>query len=228
MDTIKFFRIVSRLNSVLFLLILLASAYWLIQINTSFGDRPVRGAVDIVEDPATGESPTLELRLGRIQWVNGTDTQYVTLETQAKGGKLSGYEPSETLNVLFVAGDAFDSYWLFDHQRYRIAAISSLTPDKEFDEDRNAVAIYVVVITEDSNNDTRLDIEDLQTIALLRTDGTGYTVIAENIDQIISTRASFDGTTFDVLAREGKSVIMRRYSLDTFERIQEKTLSVLK
>jgi hypothetical protein len=228
MDTIKFFRIISRLNSVLFLLILLASAYWLIQINTSFGDRPVRGAVDVVEDPTAEESPTLELRLGRISWVNGTDTQYVPLETQAQGGKLSGYDPSETLNVLFVAGDSFDSHWLFDHQRYRIVSISSLTPDKEFDEDRNAVAIYSVLVKADTNDDGRLDTDDIQTIALLQTDGTGYTEVATNIEQIISTRASYDGGTFDVLAREGDSVVMRRYSLETFEKIQEKTLTELR
>lgn len=228
MDRIKFFRIISRLNSILFLLILLAAAYWLVQLSTSFGDRPVRGAVDVVEDPTAEESPTLELRLGRINWVNGTDTQYVSLETQAQGGKLSGYDPSETLNILFVIGDGFDSHWLFDHQRYRIISISPLTPDKEFDEERHAVAIYSVIVKEDSNGDGQLDTGDVQTIALLQTDGTGYTEVANGIEQIISTRASSDGRSFDVLAREGDSLIMRRYSLESFEMIQEKTLTELR
>ena len=228
MDTNKFFRVVSRLNSVLFLLILLAAAYWLIQMNTSFGDRPVRGAVEVVEDPNAKESPTLELQLGRISWVNGTDTQYVPLQTQAQGGKLSGYDPSETLNVLFVAGNAFDSHWLFDHQRYRIISISPLTPDKKFDENRHAVAIYSVVVKADSNGDGQLDTGDLQTIALLQTDGTGYSEVADSVNQIVSTRVSYDGSTIDVLTREVDSVVMRRYSLKTFETIREKVLSELR
>lgn len=228
MDTIKFFRVVSRINSILFLLILLAVAYLLFDFSKSFYDRPVRGAVDIIEDPSTDESPTLELRLGRISWVNGTDTQYVTLETQAKGGKLSGYEASETLNVLFISGEAFDSHWLFGHQRYRITSISSLAPAREFDAKLHAVAIYAVIVKEDSNNDSRLDTDDPKTIALLRTDGSGYTEIVDNIDQIISSRASFDGKTFDVLAREGSAVVMRRFSLETFEKTREEILSDLK
>jgi len=226
-EDIKIFRIIYRINSILFLLLLAYGAYFVIGAIVPSDDPWARGTVEVVEDPALDQSPIVELRFDSLTRVRGSNTRYTLLETQSSGGKFSGYSPSETRNVLFISDPNFESNWLFDHHRYRLLSVTALEIDDEVDEEHPAVALYMDVVKEDTNGDGSLTEDDLHTIALLRPNGREYTEVLDSAEQIVSKSSHPDGSTLDVLIRNGNELILKRYSLTSFDQELERVVAVL-
>lgn len=226
-DESKLFRIIYRINLVLFLIVMAYGAFFVLGSLVPSDDPPPRGTVEVAEDPTQDESPMVELRFGDLREIRGSDTRYTELETEASGGKFSSYVPSETRNLLFISDFDFESHWLFDHHRYRLLSHSVLNVDKEIDEERPAVALYLDLVKDDSNGDGILSEDDLHTIALLDTSGRNYTEVLESIEQIVSSDVHPDGSTLDILVRNGNELMLKRFSLGSFELISEKVVAVL-
>lgn len=226
-DEPKIFRIIYRINLVLFLIVMAYGAFLVVESLLPSDDPPPRGTVEVAEDPTQDESPTVELRFGDLRTIRGSDTRFTELETQATGEKFSSYTPSETRNLLFISDPEFDSHWLFDHHRFRLINHSVLNVDKEIDEERPAVALYLDLVKEDSNSDGILSEDDLHTIALLDTSGHNYTEVLRSIEQIVSSDVHPDGSALDILVRNGNELVLKRFSLASFELLSEKVVAVL-
>jgi len=226
MEQNKLFQAVSRVNSVLFLLLMSGGVVLFLVIIFQTSDWQDRRTVEVNEDVNAVDEKKIELRLGTIQQVYGHDVQYVELHSRENSGKFSsGYGSTETRNVLFFVGEDMKSHWLYDSHRNVVNSISSLTKPGNYNDKEPAIALYVSVTRADSNGDGRLTNDDDITLALLRTDGDEYTEIETGIWEVLDREVTEDGKYLILLLQVGSNVLLKKYSLETFGKVSERVVT---
>jgi len=225
MEQNKFYIWVSRVTSILFLLlILIGIGFTIFGIFESrkWGER---NAVEVI-----GEQPDDEviedLRLSNITRVCGKDIQYVKLNssTSSKGFSSSGYG-SITRNIVFFVGPDMDSHWLFNTNKYLISEIDQLEKTADDCKDKETVSIYYEIIKSDTNKDGDLNTEDDFTISLTSPDGKNYVELESEITSVIDHSIDSDARILTILMQKGSSILIKKYSLKNGQKISEKEVS---
>ena len=113
----RFFTIIRRANSLLFLLILLGIfAILTVEFWPRIDTRDIQTIAAAPADPSAADE---RLEFGNAQLLTGTDTILVPLTAERDGMKIgsgSGYR-DDTRNILAVRGDA-KSNWIFHLRKY--------------------------------------------------------------------------------------------------------------
>ncbi len=228
MEKSKVFDIINKINSVLFLFLLLGVGIVIIfglVVSNNWQDRR---AVQVVQHD-DNEKQKIELILGRINSVKGHDVQYIELYSRASAGKFSSSAGGgETRNVLFFTGKNLESHWLYDKHNYLVNVFTVVNNDASPDlneEKRLAKAIYIETIKEDTNGNGELDGDDLITISLAQPDGTNIKDIETGIQSVIDYDYLANDNSLILLFQKENKVIVKKYSLSTFKAESEKFIN---
>lgn len=211
METNRIFLWVSRINSVLFLLLLLLGiGLAIIGVIESINWDDDR-AVEIVNDEQKTEQQE-SLRLGTINRVCGYDVKYVELQT-GRGGKFSSGGGIQTRNVIFFSGDSNTAHWLFETNQYLINNRRTIPYSYSDCEDEKAKVLYYDVVMHDSNHDGKLSEADAHTIAISDPDGRNYHPLITDATKVLDYELTDDEQKISFLLQLDKAIIMRDYSL---------------
>ena len=225
METNSFFKWTQRINSILFLALLVISigfvSYGFIESNRWKNQN----TVTLAEDKAS--APEIEnLQLGGITNICGKDIQYVELTSTSSPKSFSsgGYNRT-TRNIIFFSGEEMNSHWLFDKNDYLIDNMDQLRIHGDDCKDKETVAIYYEIRKSDSNKDQKIDENDLLDIALSLPDGSQYKEIESNVTSVLDHSMNDDGSVLTVLVQVDNTLFMKKYQIKTMQKISEKEIN---
>lgn len=234
MENNRFFAIVQRINSVLFLLLLLGGVGLMLLafFETSSWER--RDTVVVTEENGNRER---EFFVGSLVTVQGHDVQYVELESRDHGGKFSsGGYGSQTRNLLFLRGNEMQATWLFEGNGQMIRTHHALAKDgingeSDCDGARNGtqpvLALYYEVVRGNADDSGEFEESAPASIALSRPDGSGYRELEPGVRRVIQKQVLDDGATLSLLLQDGPRLVLKRYSLRSFDKISEREIATL-
>jgi hypothetical protein len=217
------FTWIARINSALFLLLLLGIGFVAGSEIWHDLDRDKSHPVVVVDDTNTTE-PT-PLTLGRVERIDGSEFMMIRLEARQDGKGLtsgSSYR-KDTHNALFLAGGGAQATWLFDNNKNLIDTLFPLQQDVDGNRTGPAVALYIEYATADTNGDGAIDDSDKLTVALAKLDGSSRTELLHNVDRTFSSEL-IDERTLAVVYQIGKTIHHARYRADTFEPLSDQTI----
>ena len=229
MEQSAFFRWISRINSMLFLVLLLAAAtlagIQYIQISRWDTEQAV-----VVGTDSELSRNDIKLSLGNIHRVAGyADVQYIELSSSSQQRGLSsvGYGGGQIRNVVYLVGPELDTHWLYKTHTYLIKDIEQLkAKGYECDSAAQAVALLYKVVKEDSNGDGKLSEKDLVTVSLTKPDGTVYTELG-SFDSVIDYETDVEGEYLTLVIQKGDDISAWKYALADFKKLSEKTLTTI-
>lgn len=225
MDQSMVFKWISRINSILFLILLassLALAVYLFHTSNQFGQP---NEVQVNNNDAN-DGEMRNLRLSDIQQVCGTDTQFVDLSSNNfPDGLSSGGINSLTRNVVFFVGKEMTSHWLFDTNRYLIEKMNILTTSGDNCAEEKTASIYYEVVKNDTDKNGKLDGNDKITVALTTPDGSNYREIATGLDSVIDHSVNSAGTELTILVQKDNQIEMDKFALHSGQLISTRVLT---
>jgi len=216
----RIFTLISKINSILLLLVLLAgcvSVGWVLWSNSQWQRR---GAIEV---PANDSSSTKSvfLRFERIQKVTGSDTQLLLLSAEDRSGKLySGGYGSETRNVLFLTGTEKKARWLFPSQSNLILVTEQLREDSDNERMAPTKALYFEFVTKDTNGDGKITSQDQPTLGLSKPDGTGFVEVLRDVTRVLSHELMGD-KVLSIVFQSGQTIRNATFSLSSLVRVSE-------
>ncbi|PUB80973.1 MAG: hypothetical protein DBP02_19620 [gamma proteobacterium symbiont of Ctena orbiculata] len=229
MDRSRLFDVINKINSVLLLVVLVGGGILIITGIVLSNQWQDRRAVQVTPDDGGDEE--IELILRDITDVPGHDTQYVKLHSRARGGKFSSYSGGgETRNVLFFRGVNLNTHWLYDEHTFYISEFAVLKNkvdkylDSEKDKKEIAKAIYIEVIKSDTNRNEELDRNDAISVALADTNGENLKVIESDVQSVIDYNLVDEYRQLVLLFQKNDKVILKKFSLSTFEMLSENVI----
>jgi hypothetical protein len=218
MEEPKVFRVINRINAILFLILLLGGIWVVLFFTIQANNWSNRGAVQVAENPKDKNSPKIELVLGSVNELEGHESQYVELRSKYRGGKLSsGYGGGEIRNVLFLVGEDLKSSWLFDKNTQFIKRVIPIKKHDSEESSSEVITILYEFVEEDSNNNQMLDKDDLFSIALTNPDGSGFLTLETGVSSVIDRTLSKNGSNLAILLQKKGVVYLRSYDPKTFE-----------
>lgn len=224
MESNRFFVVIQRINSLLFLLVLLGALALLSYVSWESSQRRARNAIQLAPEQAA-RTPT-EFLAGRMESVRGLDVHYVAVEAREGGRGISKGYSTTTRNLLFLRGAVLTPQWLFETHQQLIQRHQPLF-DASDEGNGPTRAFYYEVIKADSNGDGRLDGDDLRTLALSRADGSGYREIDSGITHVVERKVTDNGTTLLLLVQERGELVIKRYALRDFVKMSEQRIATL-
>lgn len=229
MEQSKVFRTIGRINSVLFMLILIGVAIMFIVFIFETGGRRNVRTVAVPARQDGDETKRIEMVLGNLQESYGHDAHFVELRTRRIGGKFSsGYSGGQIKNILFFVGPELDSHWLYDDHSNLIITVSRLNRDAQDRKSKITEAIFFRIIQEDTDGDGELSVDDLNTVALTKPDGTGYKELETRVQSLIDQEVSDNGRSLMLLLQSNDKVYLKKYSLSDFSKVTEKVLTEIR
>ncbi|MFT3930935.1 MAG: hypothetical protein QM709_11650 [Spongiibacteraceae bacterium] len=225
MEQNRFFNWISRINSILFLLLLAVSLAFVIFLFLDSNHWARRNQVEVA-DKASNEQKLEDLRLSDIQAVCGTNVQYVKLTSQSssKGFSSGGYD-SSIRNIIFFEGEDLKSHWLFDSNSFVIETMDVLEVDDHDCKGKKATSIYYETIKSDSNGDGRLSSDDQVSIGITDTAGLNYKELDSGLTSVIDHNVSNDGSQLNILVQQGNIIKMKKFFASSGELISETEIS---
>jgi len=220
----RFFIWISRITSILFLLLIaIAIGFTVYGIFQSKNRTQVNTVEVVSESDEAGEY----LKLSNIVEVCGVDSRYVKLNSSktSRGFISKGGYGVLTRNIVFFVGVEMESHWLFDNDKYLINEIAQLSTKSYKCEDKKVVSIYYEIIKSDTNNDGDLNSEDNTTIAITSPDGQNYIELDTDITSVIDHSVDNDAKTLTILMQKGSLILMKRFSLENNQMISEEEIS---
>jgi hypothetical protein len=220
MEESKVFRVINRVNAILFLILLLAGIGMVLVFTIQANNWSNKRAINVTEDPKDKNSPQIELILGSVNELEGHDTQYVELRSKYRGRKFSsGYSGGEIRNVLFVVGEDLNSSWLFEKHTQYIKRVIPLKKHNTEQDSSEVINLYYEFVEKDSNNNQMLDKHDLFSIALTNPDGSGFLALETGVSSVIDKTLTKNGSNLSILFQKQGIVYLKRYDSRTFELI---------
>jgi hypothetical protein len=221
MDNSKFFIWINRINSIVFLLILLCGlGFTLMNVLDGFYSHKNNKTITFDKnDNQTKSGEQIDLRLGLSSEICGTDLNYIQLETHPRSSGFSSGYNSDTKNILFAQLSTMKNWWLFSSNNQNIEEVTQLQPSGKNSlscETGETTAIMYVI----SDQNT-----DLKSISISSTDGSDYQVISKNIDKIIESKVSPDGKFLITIEQIGDKAFLRNYSINQREKTAESPIS---
>ena len=201
----RLFAIIVRINSVLFLLVLLGAAGSIAWVALESNRWQRRGGVEVAETESEAEKSPL-LNFNRVERVAGTDTQMMHLTTQEKSAKYSsGGHGNETRNILFLNGPDRTAHWLFNDHRRLIMSSAQVPEESASSKERPASALYFEYVSVDSNKDGSLSSDDHLSVGLTKPDGNGFLEVLHDVSRVFSY-AMLDQQHLSIVYQTGKVV----------------------
>lgn len=188
MEESKFFRNIWRFNAMIIAIAgMLAVAVLLFAGYLMFNEQTrTKHKNEIVNiDPETEIEETY--RLGNINHVKGSQSVIVPLYSdQSFDLRYSGGKSTlSTRNLLFSNMHTEVSNWLLPTNNYLIPRYSLINESNSFSSDETIITILYRIVKSDTNNDSRLTENDELTISLSKPDGSDFTEVLKNIDDIL-------------------------------------------
>ncbi len=225
MEKNRFFIWTTRVNSVLFLLLLMLLIGFVIYGIFESKKWGQRNTVEVIDEKFVDDKIE-DLRLSMITKVCGKDVQYVKLISAPKSkGFSSGGYGDITRNLVFFVGDEMNSHWLFDTNKYLINQIVQLRKKGDDCKAKETMSIYYEVVKNDTNGNGDLDDNDAITIALTSPDGLNYTEIDSGLSSVIDHSIDNDATELTILVQNGSAILMKKFSLVNNKQISEKEIT---
>ncbi len=185
-----------------------------------------RNAVQVKADSDESENESIDLRLGSLEEMTGHNIQTINLSSNKPSrGLSSGYGGSQIRNVLFLSGEDLESKWLYEKHSNLIDCFCRLQASNKYNGEDPVLALYISIIKEDTNNDGDLSDKDSVTLALARVDGSDYLEVDKGIAKILDSTVTDGGDSVSFLLHIGSNVVVKKYSLSTFELISGRTIS---
>lgn len=149
----RIFSWINRINSVLFLLVLIGVSIGATLTYLAYQemfDRYHRETASVASQSEPAEQP-LRLSLGEVDRINGSNTLMVFLFGEEPWGSKGRNE--EIRNVLFLSGDGAHARWLFETHTNLLQEIDELRR-----QDASTEALYYEIVRTDSDGDGELTI----------------------------------------------------------------------
>ncbi len=222
MEDSKIFKTIWRFNAVviaiagvLAAIALTASLYFIFKEVSR--DRHRNEIVNI--DPETNVEEVF--RLGQIINVKGSRSVIVPLfSDQEFSLKYSGSKSTvSTRNLLFTDLRNENSHWLLPSNKYLIANHRLINESNSFDRTKDVITILYQIVASDTNSDSRLTINDQLTIAFSKPDGTNYTVVLNDVDELLG---------YEILDKQSIAVMYYLNNLGYTAYIDLKSFAVVK
>jgi len=112
--------------------------------------------------------------------------------------------------------------WLFESVDQLITSMWQL-PDRDYrlpsneEQDKTEILLYKLKIN-DSNNDSLINQEDSSSLAFTYSNGSGYQIIIEGYEKIISSEL-LKGNILSIIYQSSGSAYSAKYSLEPFTEI---------
>lgn len=217
----RFFRVIRRLNSILFLVVALGvggCAIWyglLLYHWHQSRDRAGQTEGDTAND--VDESEPALLTLGDAETIAGTDIQMLRLMTVERYGRS---RDRETRNILFLSAGDHRGTWLFPTHDNLILETDQIRPRRSDVLDAPAKALYIQFAPGDPEHAMGPSRYDLFDVALTRSDGTDLVEVLHEVDEVLSYE-QFDATSLSITYRSLEELRLARISLDTFTKLSD-------
>lgn len=182
----RLFSIITKINSVLLLLVLLGAAGSIAWMTLQSSHWQRRGAVEVAESKSEVKKSIL-LNFERVENIKGTDTQMMRLTTQEKSAKFSsGGYGGETRNILFLNGADKNARWLFEDHKNLVLTTAQLHEESSSAKEQSTKALYFEYVSADSNKDGSLSTDDHSSVGLTKPDGSGFLEALRDVSRILS------------------------------------------
>lgn len=213
MENNRFFLWIVRINSLLFLLLLLAGLVMVAISLFESSSRSERRGVEVVKEPG---KPVEKERftLSGINNICGHDAKYVKLQTERSSkGFSSGYSGGKTRNLIFFTGSKREAHWLFEKNQYLIQNVSVIPADYSGCEEAQAAIIYYDLVKQDSDGDGVLSGDDSHTLAITDPYGRGYRELVTGAEKVLDFEFDEGKQQINLLLQMGNEIVLRDYSL---------------
>jgi len=212
----RFFRIIRRVNSVLFLVVLLGVGGCAIWYGFALyhwyhpHDRAIAAEEEDEPDPVS-------LTLGDAETVTGTDIQMLRLTTDDQYGRR---QDQQTRNILFLSAGDHHGTWLFPTHDNLVLETDQIRPWRSDDFNAPTKALYVQFIPGDPEHAMGPSEYDPVTVALAKSDGSGLVEVLRDVDEVLSYE-QFDAGSLSITYRNMEELRLARISLDTFAKLSD-------
>lgn len=229
MEHNRFFDVVSRINALLLLMLLLGGGVLFSTLVFQSEQRNKHHLIQIPENLTISDSTKIKLRLGHLQEIHGHDIHYIKMHADENNRSFysAGYENTPVRNLLFFVGEEMHSHWLYEHHQQLLHAVISLRQEQDQAFKQSVLALMLALTKEDTNQDGRLAEGDKQVLALMHVDGTGYKEIEVDVQYFLDHKVAADGKSLVILLQKDSKVLVKKYSLETFEPLSEHVVTGL-
>lgn len=220
----RLFTIIGRINSLLFLLILLGAGISMAWGMARSAQWAHRDAIEVTQ-AESGDSRTVSLQFGRAERVAGSSTVMTALRTTGTGKVFSGSgSGSSTRNFLFVTGAERNARWLFEHHQNNVLDSSQIGEGSSCSDKHPATALYFEYVATDTDGDGRLSSTDRLTVALTRPDGSGLSTALQDVDSVLS-HEMLDGEHLSIVYRKGAVVRHAKFAIANLQLITDEEIA---
>lgn len=222
----RFFTIVRRINSILFLLVLLGvgagAAWWSWQLHHWYA-RQYPSQEAITADNSADEPAYADL--GDADTVTGTGIQMFSLTAEGLGRR-----GRQTRNILFLSAAEPQGRWLFPDHGNLILEADQIRPWirswRGDDASAPSTALYFEFVPADPDSGREPSEFDMHSVALSRPDGTGLVEVLQDVEAVLSYE-QVDATSLTVVYRDFQDLRRARISLDNFAVISDQTVATV-
>lgn len=197
---------INRVNSVLFLLVLIAGAFGAVQTYLAYHAMLSSYSKIVLSDEDDFESieePT-RLALGEADRVYGTDIVALVLFSEEAGGR-----NEQMRNVLFLSENGARATWLFKDHTNVLLDFDGLRRGEQ-----PTRALYYEIDNEDDGS---------LTVALSRADGSNLTEVLPGVTRVVSHERT-DDRVLAIIYETGDKLWSARFDLETFAKLTEQSL----
>lgn len=230
MEENKTFKWVWRFNAVVILstgilaiVVLLVGIFYIVRDATR--DRQISGSINVTENNEIEE----QWKLGQLQTIPGTTYVLAPLYFDQQYDQSFYEKTADSIrNYLFVNSQTTLQHWLLDNNDFLITSMYILSSEEEeygLIQPKTAGILYKLIKT-DTNEDDRIDYQDLKAIAFSRPDGKGFVEVIEDVDELIGHHLTPDGTVL-VVYQKGETGYSASIDLSNFTVVEETKLSTL-
>jgi hypothetical protein len=186
MEENNFFKLVWRFNGLIIsiagllaIAVLIFASYEIYKSVTR--DRSTRNIVNVDEDEKIKE----EWRYGQLTKISGTKSFMLALHSdQSFSRAYFSKSSNSTRNYLFINTETSEKKWLFEHTDYLIESTDRLRLGG-YDSKEHVVAILYKLVKLDSDQNSRLTVKDLNTIAVTSADGSNYKELISDVELVV-------------------------------------------
>ena len=223
MENNRLFLYINRLNSILFLLILISTLAFLAYAFAELNRQPNERAVEI-EPPGEPSGKREVIELSEVEAVYGHDYQTIMAYSRNDGLLGSGGYSRTVRNLLFLDPQGSNPRWLMATNDQVITELNQL-----WHEDANHDYVtdyhYFYIVSTDSNGDGRLSDEDRIDVYISSPSGTEVSLLARGLERVINHQYDEGRRTLSLLAQVGSTIVYRTYSLESRKLLSEKLVT---
>ncbi|WP_374382974.1 hypothetical protein [Dongia sp.] len=217
----RFFLFISRMNSVILLLLLIGGGLVLGVKLWSTTATPL----PLVKQSASDEGK--RLRLEEAEKVGDTDTYYAVLVSDADTKFISsGPYGRVGRNILFIQNGAGSASWLFPANAQILRKIKPLPEAKDAQTPSSPKALYMEVVSADTDGDGGMGWSDAIDIAFTKPDGTQFTKTLAGVSRVLAFDTAIENE-MRIIYQIGTELWQGQISLDDFKLLSSQRVAAV-